>query len=95
MSLTEALVQDETGAIKVVWFNRPYLTKVLKKGDIVFLSGKIAIRGNSLYLSNPAYEKLSSSCRANSEATKKSLYFVLFAPRVSSKGPFQEQRPSL
>ena len=61
MSLTEALVQDETGAIKVVWFNRPYLTKVLKKGDIVFLSGKIAIRGNSLYLSNPAYEKISKN----------------------------------
>lgn len=57
MFLTEALVADETGAIKAVWFNQPYLTKVLKVGDFVYLAGKILLSQNGLYLSNPAYEK--------------------------------------
>lgn len=27
MSLAEAIVSDETGSLKVVWFNQPYLAK--------------------------------------------------------------------
>lgn len=57
--LTEAIVQDETGAIKVVWFNQPYLTKNLKEGDEVCLAGKILMTEGGAYLSNPAYEKIS------------------------------------
>ncbi len=30
--ITEAVIEDKTGAIKVIWFNQPYLTKILKKG---------------------------------------------------------------
>jgi len=57
MFLTQAIIEDETGAIKVTWFNQPYLTKVLKKEDNVFLSGKAIISKNGIYLSNPIYEK--------------------------------------
>jgi ATP-dependent DNA helicase RecG len=57
MSLTEALIKDETAAIRAIWFNQSYLTNVLKKGDIIFLSGKIVIGNNEIYLSNPVYEK--------------------------------------
>jgi len=57
MYVTEALVEDETGAIRAVWFNQPYLTNTLKKGSSVFLSGKVAMGKNSAYLSNPNYEK--------------------------------------
>jgi len=32
MALTQAVVEDETGSIKVVWFNQPYLIKSLKEG---------------------------------------------------------------
>ena len=58
MILTEALVADETGTIKVVWFNRPYLINVLKEGDFVSLAGKVLLREGKIYLSNPAYEKI-------------------------------------
>ncbi len=57
MFLTQAIIEDKTGAIKIVWFNRPYLTKILKKEDNVFLSGKAAIREDGVYLTNPIYEK--------------------------------------
>jgi len=67
MILTTALVKDETGAIKVVWFNQPYLTNVLKPKDIVCLAGKLALRPDGLYLSSPAYEKISKFKRENSK----------------------------
>ena len=56
MGLTEALVKDETGTIKAVWFNQPYLTETLKEGVKVNLSGKIARAKTVLSFSNPAYE---------------------------------------
>jgi len=57
MFLTEAIIEDKTGAIKAIWFNQPYLTKTLRKGDNVFLSGKVTISKNGIYLSNPIYER--------------------------------------
>lgn len=62
MFLTQALVEDKSGSVKVIWFNQPYLTNVFKKGDSVCLVGKITTGGTSfpgIYLSSPAYEKIS------------------------------------
>lgn len=56
--LTEALVKDQTGTLKVVWFNQPYLTKILKPGDFVCLAGKILLDQKGIYLSNPVPEKI-------------------------------------
>ncbi len=56
--LTEVILGDETGAIKVVWFNQPYLIKVLKPGDFISLAGKVVLGEKGLYFSNPAYEKI-------------------------------------
>ena len=58
MILTQAIVEDKTGAIKVVWFNQPYLIKVLKAGDLVCLAGKINVADKGVFLSSPAYEKI-------------------------------------
>jgi len=60
MVLTQALVSDDSGSIKVIWFNQPYLSNTLKKGDLIGLAGRIAFRENEMYLSSPAYEKISS-----------------------------------
>ena len=50
----------ETRAVKVIWFNQPYLIKILKPGDIISLAGKTNMGEDGLYLSNPAYEKISN-----------------------------------
>ncbi|MFA5021876.1 MAG: ATP-dependent DNA helicase RecG [Patescibacteria group bacterium] len=58
--LTEALVADQTGSIKVIWFNQPFLTKILQPGDEVYLSGKVDFDRYNLQLVNPVYEKVSA-----------------------------------
>ncbi len=60
MILTQAIVQDNSSAIKVVWFNQPYLIKTLKQGDVVCLAGKVSFGDKGIFLSNPAYEKIST-----------------------------------
>lgn len=64
-NITEALVSDNSGSIKVVWFNQPYLTKILKIGDEIFLSGKVDFDRFGLHLTSPSYEKV----RAGEETT--------------------------
>lgn len=56
--VTKALITDKTGSASAVWFNRPYLSKTLKNGDTVFLSGKLSIGKREAYFSNPSYEKI-------------------------------------
>ncbi len=57
-SLCEAIISDETGSLKVTWFNQPYIKNYLKPGDEVLLSGKATFYKH-LQLSNPIYEKVS------------------------------------
>ncbi|OGL95934.1 ATP-dependent DNA helicase RecG [Candidatus Uhrbacteria bacterium RIFOXYA2_FULL_41_8] len=64
MIVTEAIVQDDTGAMKVVWFHRGFLTKVLRSGTVVSLSGKVD-DAYGLSLVNPEYEVV-----GNARATK-------------------------
>jgi len=54
--LTEALVEDDTGSLKVVWFNQPFLSKVLKVGEEIFLSGKLS--ESRIEMVSPEYEKV-------------------------------------
>ncbi len=56
MILTEAVIQDKSGSIKSIWFNQPFLGKILKKGDRVSLSGKLSFGPKGHYISNPSYE---------------------------------------
>jgi len=58
MLLTESLVADETGKIKVVWFNQRYVAKILQAGDEVYLSGKPVITEGGLEFHNPNFEKI-------------------------------------
>jgi len=69
MILTQAILGDKTGKLKVIWFNQPYLIKTFKKGDYVCLAGKVTKKEGSKYLSNPAYEKILANLHQNSELT--------------------------
>ncbi len=40
-TVTEAMVEDGTGTIKIVWFNQPYLIKTLRAGREIILHGKV------------------------------------------------------
>jgi len=57
--ITEAIVSDDTGTLRVIWFNQPFLTKNLSAGQEVFLSGKISYEFNRQMVS-PVVEKVSA-----------------------------------
>src|SRR3989344_3957918 len=56
MYVTEAIVEDNSGVIKAVWFNQPYLAKNIRRDTLVNLSGKVVLAQNDACFSNPAYE---------------------------------------
>ncbi len=60
MSLTEAVVKDETGYLKIIWFNQPYISKTLKVGDTISLAGKLSDNRGQVAMISPVYEKLTS-----------------------------------
>ncbi len=58
--IAEAIIEDDTGKIKAVWFNQAYIVKMFKTGEFVKLAGKITknTRGKSgIYIANPELEK--------------------------------------
>lgn len=55
-TLQKAVIEDETGSVDVVWFNQPYLTKMIQIGDIISIAGKIGRNGNKLQFTAPDYE---------------------------------------
>ena len=67
MTLTQAILQDESAAIKVMWFAQPYVINALKAGDTACMVGRITTgkaTKNSVaetYLANPVYEKLGAN----------------------------------
>ncbi len=57
LNLCEGIISDTSGSIKVMWFNQAYLSKTLKPGDELLLSGTVD-RYKTLQLVNPVYEKI-------------------------------------
>ena len=60
MNITEALLEDDTDQINIVWFNQPYIIKNLKIGDKIFISGKVKKTLLGYSFVSPSYEKISS-----------------------------------
>ena len=54
--LQEVRVSDETGTLDVIWFNQPFLARVLPAGTQVRLAGSIGWFGHKLVMSSPSYE---------------------------------------
>ena len=56
--MAEGFVEDETGKIKIVWFNQPYIAKMIAPDSLVRVEGKVAERKGELYFSNPKIEQV-------------------------------------
>ncbi|MEK7814628.1 MAG: ATP-dependent DNA helicase RecG, partial [Chloroflexota bacterium] len=55
---TEAVLGDETGNIKALWFGQGYLTRLLKPNSQVAISGKVDVFKGQLVFESPEYELL-------------------------------------
>src|SRR3989344_786323 len=58
LSMAEAVIHDESGSIRAVWFNQSYLAKTFRVGEIISLAGKLTKSSRGNYLANPAYERI-------------------------------------
>jgi ATP-dependent DNA helicase RecG len=58
LAITEALIMDDSGTARAVWFNQPFLVRNLKVGDRVSLSGKVEEEYGSPLMQSPVYEKI-------------------------------------
>ena len=53
---TQAVLRDDTGTVRAVWFGNPNLSYVLKAGAEVVLSGKVNVFRGSLVFQAPEFE---------------------------------------
>ncbi|MSU56165.1 MAG: ATP-dependent DNA helicase RecG [Candidatus Taylorbacteria bacterium] len=74
ITMGTAELVDDTGKIQIVWFNQPYIAKMIPEGALVRVEGKLSARRAkpsdatrsplhatpSLYFSNPKIEKVTS-----------------------------------
>jgi ATP-dependent DNA helicase RecG len=56
--LVEAILSDGTGALRLSWFNQPWLTNRLKTGDAISVSGKIDQYLGRLVMNSPDWEPI-------------------------------------
>lgn len=86
MFITEAQIADETGSIRAVWFNQPYIKNILTVGQMANFAGKVSESDEGeLYLSNPTFEVLKNE----NQETKHTARLVPIYPETrgfTSKG---------
>jgi ATP-dependent DNA helicase RecG len=56
MALTEVLLGDDTGTLRLLWFNQPYLGRALKVGDRLLAFGPLCLGRHGLELRGPQFE---------------------------------------
>lgn len=68
MWITDALCQDDTGVVRVVWFGQPYIAKNLQTGDSIILSGTPVMDMGGPQFVGPTYEKITT--KTNGEVSR-------------------------
>lgn len=61
LSVVNGWLEDETGRLPAVWFNRPYLIQQVKDGELYLLHGRVRRRGSRFEMVNPSCEPLSEA----------------------------------
>ena len=55
---TQAVLGDDTGNVRAIWFNQPYLTQTFRPGTPLVISGKVNVFRGSFVFESPEYELL-------------------------------------
>lgn len=59
MHVTEAVAADDSGSVRLVWFNQPYRAAGMKPGLEYYISGTFALKNGRLGINNPSTELVS------------------------------------
>jgi ATP-dependent DNA helicase RecG len=60
LHITEAAASDDTGSVRLIWFNQPYRAASLKGNQEYYISGDFGLRRQRLSIQNPSIELVSS-----------------------------------
>lgn len=56
LHITEAVASDDTGSVRLTWFNQPYRAAALKSGQSYFISGQYELSRQRFSILNPSVE---------------------------------------
>lgn len=56
LHITEAIASDQTGSVKLVWFNQPYRAAAIKAETEYYISGKLELSRQQFAVMNPSAE---------------------------------------
>jgi ATP-dependent DNA helicase RecG len=59
MHVTEAVASDETGSVRLIWFNQPYRAQGFKASQEYFIAGSFALNRQRFAITNPGVELVS------------------------------------
>ena len=59
--MSEGYLRDQSGRIKLRWFNQPYIAKMYTEGSLVRAVGKVTGSEGKLYVANPQLQKISAT----------------------------------
>lgn len=59
LHITEAVASDDTGSVRLVWFNQPYREAGIKQGETYYISGNFEMSRGRLAIMNPSAELVS------------------------------------
>ncbi len=63
----QVVVEDQSGAMQVVWFNQPYLENIIHNGETLLLHGKVDLYDHYLQMSSPKFKIVEGSDELYSE----------------------------
>ncbi|MDP2598433.1 MAG: GxxExxY protein, partial [Candidatus Liptonbacteria bacterium] len=77
-----ATIGDESGNIKAIWFNQPYIANALRVGREANFAGKVSIsrEEGEIYLSNPAYELVNREPRTTNHEPAETRHTARLVP---------------
>ena len=56
LSITEAILSDDTGTVKAIWFNQPYIGQALKPNSVHRFRGNYEYKNGYISLQSPTFE---------------------------------------
>ncbi|GIW66919.1 MAG: ATP-dependent DNA helicase RecG [Candidatus Parcubacteria bacterium] len=62
-----AILEDETGSLKSIWYNQPFLLKLIKKNQKILCYGKFIKNNYGVHLSNPEFKIISQKYKFKPE----------------------------
>lgn len=59
LAITSGLLQDDTGAMRIIWFGQPYIARAIPLRTLLHISGTVELYQGARQMTNPVWERVS------------------------------------